>query len=1589
MTTEYSPRNVSVPVSQPPRRAPLALAVALTVFLALLFWPAPVLAEPPHEPLAPCAHPPEANGPADTVRVADTGNQRIQAMNAGNGNFGTPMGGAGSGNGQYSQPQGIATTPWEITYVADTGNNRIQRLDGGLNFVAAWGGTGSGNGQFNTPIGIGVDSNHNIYVLDSGNNRVQVFDLNRNYLRQWGSAGGGNGQFNGATGLAVDWRDGSVYVADTGNNRIQKFSSAGTFLAAWGNPGSATGQFNGPHGVSVNPLNGDVYVADTGNNRVQEFSSAGSFIRQWGSAGSGNGQFNGPRGISASARHGVFVLDTGNNRIQLFSYTGAFQSAWGTGGAGTGQFNNASAIASNLRGVELNECYVREFSLPGGLPRRIVVYYTTSNGLPFNRLANVNDGADNRYARRIGEWTETAWRTYFGYNLPEPTQLHTGVPVGGGTGKEQEVWAFDIGAVGNDGWCCGAYHYEINSGMVVPSVDTGNGYRVAETAIHEMFHNIQPGPYWASPGEPGWAVEGGASNAQDKVDATLDTLPASDYVGLTNHYLANLSATDMQNVNYPGAPFWTYVEEQLGGAGTPDPGYGIAAIRQYFTTVGAVHGFDAVASLVSSLTSGVRNFESFWTDFTIANYAKALGGAGVRHRYLDDDVTPYGDVPATVVTLNAGTTSNSRTVAVPAHSATYLRVVPDAGACRYVAFDMRSDRRIGFSLVDHRGGSLVRQPESFWGTRRIVTLQAGGSYSGGDGMAVVLTGVSSAATVDLTVSCITPQLAIIQPLTGHPASAGPFDHPGSVVVYVSVSAGGYGPVRGLQGSQFQVRIGGTTASFAAPVELQDLYALVVAAPQQSADGLYELEVTLDGTLSATQADAVRYTSQIADNMLVLDHSGSMGDADKIGAAQSAAQLQITEMDRNAWAGLIGFSSAPTWPPNRPLLDITSEPNRGNLRSAVGGLSAGGMTAVIDAVGSALETLETTPGVDDHSCGITVLTDGMENNSTTPRATLLDRLRNSNPRGCRVYSIALGADADKLLLQEMADASGGQVYAATLLPPLLAAANAHEIAAVAGGVEAASWQNLLASYFDDIAARLAGRTRIFVGAQASYGGSSTEEIPIDDSVAEAVFAFKGGGFAKNSTLYDPEGTPVQSGYPGAEETFYGDHWMIRVKGPKPGGWKLELEGESATGYILLTSGDTPIVLDVLVRAPEYVPGRGARVPILAVLHDRTQAIPGAMVEADVRGADGTAAHLHLFDDGQHGDGSADDGVYGNWFTRANSAPCHWDPETEKTQICDNAYQVFVVATLKDIRREGQAGFAIEVGADQDKDGMPDEWEIEHGLDPNNPGDVQADADGDGLNNYGEFWNGTDPQDPDTDDGGELDGTEVERGADPLDPADDGVRPGYQLQVWPHNLLNVLQYSTGKGIQYHRIFRRIVTAASDAGADIFAAEADAGRWTLLADNVAPTGVYSDTAVKNGVAYQYRVEAVGGGGATSAALESLPTTPGADTAAPFGFVRINGGAATTPSRDVTLSFGFEPDVVALRVANSPSLSTLPWQPLALQSDWMLDAALKPGDTGWVYAQFRDAAGNVSMQNALDSIVLVEAPVEQKTLFLPAIAK
>ncbi len=95
-------------------------------------------------------------------------------------------------------------------------------------------------------------------------------------------------------------------------------------------------------------------------------------------------------------------------------------------------------------------------------------------------------------------------------------------------------------------------------------------------------------------------------------------------------------------------------------------------------------------------------------------------------------------------------------------------------------------------------------------------------------------------------------------------------------------------------------------------------------------------------------------------------------------------------------------------------------------------------------------------------------------------------------------------------------------------------------------------------------------------------------------------------------------------------------------------------------------------------------------------------------------------------------------------------------------------------------EGVVG-AVQLNAsladDGDGDGLPDDYEVEFGLDPLNQADAAEDRDDDGLTVLGEFNRGTNPIEPDTDGDGLVDGDECPSTqalciSDPLLPDSDG-------------------------------------------------------------------------------------------------------------------------------------------------------------------------------------------------------------------------
>ncbi len=88
---------------------------------------------------------------------------------------------------------------------------------------------GSGNGEFSSPTGLAIDATNTLWVVDSGNNRVEGFTLSGEYLTQFGSAGSGPDQMQSPWGIAAT--TGTLYASDTGNNRIERWGPLAPVIA--------------------------------------------------------------------------------------------------------------------------------------------------------------------------------------------------------------------------------------------------------------------------------------------------------------------------------------------------------------------------------------------------------------------------------------------------------------------------------------------------------------------------------------------------------------------------------------------------------------------------------------------------------------------------------------------------------------------------------------------------------------------------------------------------------------------------------------------------------------------------------------------------------------------------------------------------------------------------------------------------------------------------------------------------------------------------------------------------------------------------------------------------------------------------------------------------------------------------------------------------------------------------------------------------------------------------------------------------------------------------------------------------------------
>ena len=60
--------------------------------------------------------------------------------------------------------------------------------------MGIWGTAGSGDGEFQNPQDVAIDSLGNLYVTDTNNHRIQKFDNNGQFIIEWGTFGSNHGR---------------------------------------------------------------------------------------------------------------------------------------------------------------------------------------------------------------------------------------------------------------------------------------------------------------------------------------------------------------------------------------------------------------------------------------------------------------------------------------------------------------------------------------------------------------------------------------------------------------------------------------------------------------------------------------------------------------------------------------------------------------------------------------------------------------------------------------------------------------------------------------------------------------------------------------------------------------------------------------------------------------------------------------------------------------------------------------------------------------------------------------------------------------------------------------------------------------------------------------------------------------------------------------------------------------------------------------------------------------------------------------------------------------------------------------------------
>ncbi|TFG67846.1 MAG: hypothetical protein E4H27_08535, partial [Anaerolineales bacterium] len=489
-------------------------------------------------------------------------------------------------------------------------------------------------------------------------------------------------------------------------------------------------------------------------------------------------------------------------------------------------------------GVPLDQCYGQTFTI-GGNTRSVSVYYTlstTHSGTPHNHW--INSAAE---AQDVADWAQEAWERYYvdsGHVEPYFT----------GCGGNID-YLIRLG----DGWAGIAYWAssgKCNIGIDAPMIRGGGGRGVT---YHETQHFEQYGfTDCYNDWKPGY--DGNAEFIEGYADYGMSTIDNTGWYD-SNSYSASSS---MYNKGY-GNRFVIYLSEQisagLGANGSPgDAWYRSNGMYEHYRECGVQDDLYVERDIVQANTP--YSYEEFFMNFLSANWGNDWADAATQPElhYYEEDVGINLSAPVLTanVAMSGGTQSWTSQTTPDKWAGKYYQVRPQSG-CPYLMMDVdgNSGANLGISMMaaNTTGPSLMR---SAWiGEDFTRTFAASGVHNR---IVAVVNAFNNNYGYDVTATCVTPQIDILEPRQTNFALVGSPSSPIAFLARFRVTSGG-NPVRGLVESQFTFKASGTAITVVPSTLLEigsgEYWATLLPPVKPAGTTFVNFKACLDGTICDT------------------------------------------------------------------------------------------------------------------------------------------------------------------------------------------------------------------------------------------------------------------------------------------------------------------------------------------------------------------------------------------------------------------------------------------------------------------------------------------------------------------------------------------------------------------------------------------------------------------------------------------------------------------------------------------------------------------------------------------------------------------